>query len=101
MTDPSPPITRLLYRVWRPVDEPRRDDAILQMRSMSAMADYHFRVNAERLGVNLGTLNTRIERPEGKPGEFRFMIEAPAPEETLSLALNEAVQLIGLRAERI
>jgi hypothetical protein len=29
-----------------------------------------------------------------------FVIEAPASEETLAFALNEAVRLIGLRAEQ-
>jgi hypothetical protein len=82
------------------VGEPRPGDAVLQMKGHATMADYHFRVNAERLGVDLSTLITRIEWPEEKPGECRFMIEAPAAEETLSLALGEAVRLIGLRAER-
>jgi len=51
--------------------------------------------------VDLSTLTTRIEWPDRKPDEYRFEIEAPVTEETLSVALGEAVRLIGLQAERV
>ena len=71
------------------------------MKGQVTMLNYHFRVSAERLGVVLDTLVTRTEWPEGKPWDCRFVIEAPATEETLSMALDDAVRLTGLRAERI
>jgi hypothetical protein len=73
------------------------------MKGQVTMLNYHFRVSVERLGVVLDTLITRTEWPEGKPGDCRFVIEAPAPatEESLSLAFDKAVRLVGLQAERI
>ena len=71
------------------------------MKGQVTMLNYHFRVSAERLGVVLDTLITRTEWPEGKPGDCRFVIEAPATEESLSLAFGKAVQLVGLQAERM
>jgi hypothetical protein len=97
MEENSLPITKLWYRISRPIDEPRRQDAILQMKGQLSMADYHFRVNAERLGVDPLTVATRIEWGEGK---CYFVVEAHAAEETLALALDEAVRLIGLRSEQ-
>jgi hypothetical protein len=101
VADTSFPITTLEYRVWRPVEASRHRDPIVQMKGMVTMADYHFRVNVERVGVELSRLTTRIEWSEGKPGECRFVIEAPASEDSLSLAFGKAVQLVGLRAERV
>lgn len=75
----------------------RVGDPILQMRGMVSMADYHFRVNVERMGVDPLTVSTRIEWGEGT---CRLAIEAPASAEALSLALHQAVRLIGLRADR-
>src|SRR5712664_847366 len=98
VTDPSPPITRLLYRVWRPVDASRRRDPIMQMKSMVMMANYHFRRNVERIGIDLKSVTTRVHWDKGDEGECRLEIEAPASEETLSMALGDAVQLVGLRA---
>jgi hypothetical protein len=43
MEENSLPITKLWYRISRPIDEPRRQDAILQMKGQLSMADYHFR----------------------------------------------------------
>ena len=99
VTNPSSPITKLAYRVWVPVGRIPRIGA-LQMKGQVTMLNYHFRVSAERLGVVLDTLITRTEWPEGKPGDCRFVIEAPAAEETLSMVLDDAVRLTGLRAER-
>jgi hypothetical protein len=67
------------------------------MKGMVTMADYRFRVNMERLGVDPVTITTRMHWGDG---ECRIEIDAPASEETLALALDEAVRLIGLRAER-
>jgi hypothetical protein len=67
------------------------------MKGMVTMADYHFRVNMERLGVDPLTITTRMHWGDG---ECRIEIDAPASEETLSAALGDAVQLVGLRAER-
>jgi hypothetical protein len=99
VTDPSPPITRLLYRVWRPADASRRDP-IVQMKGMVMMASYHFRRNVERNGIDLKSVTTRVDWDRGAEGECHIEIEAPASEETLSKALDDAVQLVGLRAER-
>jgi hypothetical protein len=89
--------TVLQYHIVRPADEPRRQDAILQMKGQLSMADYHFRANLERLGVDPLTVATRIAWGEGT---CSLVIEAPASVEVLSAALNPAVQLVGLRAER-
>ena len=78
------------------MDVPRHGDAILHMKSYVTMADYHFRVNMERLGVEPKTVATRMQWGEG---ECRFEIEAPATEETLSIAWDEAVRLVGLQCE--
>ncbi len=72
------------------MDELRRSDAILQMKGMVTMADYHFRVNVEQLGVDLKNVTTRIHWDRGAGVECRFEIEAPASEETLSMALDDA-----------
>lgn len=96
----KPPITKLAYRVWQPTDKVARHDAIRQMQGSIKMADYHFRVNVEHLGVDPRTVITQIEWPEGKIGECRFLIEATAPEELHSTALGKAVQLVDLRADR-
>jgi hypothetical protein len=95
------PTTTLEYRVWRPVGAPRRGDAVLQIKGIVAMANYRFRANMERLGVNSGTLTTRIEWPEATPEECHFVIEAPATGEILSLAFGNAVRAVGLQAKRI
>jgi hypothetical protein len=79
------------------MDPLRHGDPILQTKGMVAMTDYHFRVNAERLGISPLTITTREHWGDG---ECRFEIEAPASEEVLSLALHQAVRLIGLRADR-
>jgi hypothetical protein len=98
MEENSLPITKLWYRISRPIDEPRRQDAILQMKGQLSIADYHFRVNVGRLGVDPLIVTTRIDWGEGT---CLFAIEAPAAEGTLAFALDEAVRLIGLRASRI
>jgi hypothetical protein len=100
VTDPSAPITRLLYRVWRPVGDLPRGDAVLQLKGTVMMANYHFRRNVERIGIDLTSVTTRVHWDRGAEGECRLEIEAPASEETLSMALGDAVQLVGLRAER-
>jgi hypothetical protein len=96
---PFPPITRLLYRVWRPADASRRDP-IVQMKGMVMMANYHFRRNVELIGIDLKSVTTRVHWDRRAEVECRLEIEAPASEETLSKALGDAVQLVGLRAER-
>ena len=97
---PSSPITRLLYRIWRPVDASRDRDPIVQMKGMVMMANHHFRRNVERIGIDLKSVTTRVDWDRGAEVECRIEIEAPASEETLSKALDDAVQMVGLRAER-
>jgi hypothetical protein len=100
VTEIPPQITRLLYRVWRPVDASRLRDPVVQMKGMVMMANYHFRRNVERIGIDLKSVTTRVHWDRHAEVECRIEIEAPASEETLSMALGEAVQLVGLRAER-
>jgi hypothetical protein len=54
----------------------------------------------ERIGIDLRSVTTRVHWDRGAEVECRLEIEAPASEETLSMALGDAVQLVGLRAER-
>jgi len=82
------------------VDASRLHDPIVQMKGMVMMATYHLRRNVERIGVDLESVTTRVHWDRGAEGECRIEIEAPASEETLSKALDDAVQLVGLRAER-
>jgi hypothetical protein len=81
------------------VYELRLGDAVEQMKGRITMAACDFRVNAERLGVDLENVTTWIHW-EGGEFECRFVIEAPASEVTLSLALGKAAHLTGLRAEQ-
>ena len=57
---------------------------------MVTMADYHFRVNVERLGVDLKNVTTRIHWDRVAGVECRFEFEAPASEETPPMTLDEA-----------
>jgi len=82
------------------VDASRHRDPIVQMKGMVMMANHHFRRNVERIGIDLNNVTTRIHWDRGAGGECRLEIEAPATEEALSRALDDAVQLVGLRAER-
>ena len=92
--EPTPP-AKSFFKQW---DGPRHGDAIWHMKSYVTMADYHFRVNAERLGVDVKHVTIRTLWGDG---EWRFVIEAPASEETLSLAWDKAVRLVGLQCERV
>lgn len=92
-------LTVFEYRVWRLQDELQNDTETLQMKSQVAMADYHFRVNAKDFGVDPSTITTQIHWTGD--AECRFMIEAPAAEEVISLAWETAAVLIGLRTERV
>jgi hypothetical protein len=67
-----------------------RSDAILRMKGMVTMADDHFRVNVERLGVDLKNVTARIHWDRGAGVECRFEFEAHASEETPSMALDDA-----------
>jgi hypothetical protein len=95
-SESSFPITTLTYSLSPAKDMPRGYDAILHMQGAVRTADYHFRVKVARRGVDPLTVATRIEWGEGT---CRFVIEAPASEEALSIAWDEAVLLIGLRAD--
>jgi hypothetical protein len=54
---------------------------------------------ADRRGVREMGLR-RVHWDRGAEVECRLEIEAPASEETLSKALDDAAQLVGLQAER-
>jgi hypothetical protein len=94
----SLPTTKLEYWLAPPVTEASFGDPTLQMPGMVRMAAYHLRRNVERLGMDPPAVKTRNDW--GK-GTCRFVIDAPISEEFLSAAPDPAVQLVGLRAERI
>jgi len=77
------------------VEASRHRDPIVQMKGMVMMANYHFRRNIERIGIDLQSVTTRIHWDKGAEVECRLEIEAPATEEALSRALDDAVQLVG------
>jgi hypothetical protein len=89
--------TKLEYRVWRQADPMQPGGEILQMKSHMTMADYHFRVNAERAGIDPRGITTEV-RWTGET-ECRFAIAADAPSEALSRAWEKSVALLGLRTE--
>lgn len=89
-------VTKLEYRVWRqPELDP--DDEITPMKGQMSVADFHFRLNAEESGIQPLSIATQIHWTG--EAECRFMIEAPAPEEGLSMAWEKSVVLIGLQTE--
>ena len=90
--------TKLEYRVWQQADESYRDE-ILELKGRLSMADYRFRVNAEQGGIDPLSITTHIEWTGEL--ECRFTMEAPAPEEALSMAWEKSVSLIGLRTELV
>jgi hypothetical protein len=94
----SPPVTKLEYVVSGMRAASRVGDPLLQFKGAVEMADYCFRVNVECLGVNPLTIKMRFEWGDGT---CRLLIEAPASEEILRSALDPALRVVGLRADRI
>ena len=90
-------MTILAYDLSPVSDHPRGYDPVAYLKGAVNMADYHFRVNAERLSVDPLTVTTKIE---WGPGTCRFAVEAPVPAEVLTAAVLPAMQLVGLRAEQ-
>lgn len=92
-------LTKLQYLVWQPA-ELNPGETMQQMKGKLSMAEYRFRINAERLGIDSGSISTQIEWTGEL--ECRFTIGAPvAPEVPLSSAWQKAAELIGLRTEQV
>ena len=93
-------LTKLEFRVWRPMDELHGSPAIIEMRRQLRMADYHFRESAQD-GFDIDPLHISTRINWTGEAECLFIIEAPATEGAISLAWRSAVATIGLRTERI
>ena len=96
---PPAHLTKLEYRVWRPLEDLQGPMAIRDMKSLLIRAEYHFRVNAEAIGIDPLTITTQIQWTG--EAECRITFISATAEDVLARAWELAAKLIGLETERL